>query len=117
MVRKGITLVELIVVVVIIGVLATLAMPQYLNARRRTEDRQAEAMLRMIREAEKIIRLEEGLYVSCRLLGRYVASRRRHSKAINSGVVQRQCDCKRCVNYRIGNEYYLACHVRVSLSP
>ncbi|MFH2137706.1 MAG: prepilin-type N-terminal cleavage/methylation domain-containing protein [Candidatus Omnitrophota bacterium] len=48
------TLVELLVVVVIIGVLVSIAIPHYMNVRERTENQKARAILYEIYKAEKM---------------------------------------------------------------
>lgn len=53
---------ELIVVIVILGVLATLALTQYGSYRERALDREAQANLKLIVAAEKIYRMEVGGY-------------------------------------------------------
>ncbi|MFH1441887.1 MAG: prepilin-type N-terminal cleavage/methylation domain-containing protein [Candidatus Omnitrophota bacterium] len=52
------TLLEIIVVVVILGILATLSVSQYTGARERALDREAQANLRLILAAERTYRME-----------------------------------------------------------
>ncbi len=63
--RKGVTLIEIMVVVIIVIILATLATPLYRKTVERAKEREAGAMLRLIREAEKIYRLEYNTYIGC----------------------------------------------------
>ncbi|MCD6228849.1 MAG: hypothetical protein J7K17_05180 [Candidatus Omnitrophica bacterium] len=63
--KEGITLIEILVVVIIAIILATLATPLYRKTVERAKEREAEAMLRLIKEAEKIYRLEYNTYISC----------------------------------------------------
>jgi type IV pilus assembly protein PilA len=55
---QGVTLIELVVVVVIIGILAGIMMPQYQRSRERAVDKQAQAILTMIRAAERAYKME-----------------------------------------------------------
>jgi len=59
---KGFTLIELIIVVVVIGILVAFASPQFAVTRERALDREARAAIALIQAAEKIYRMEEGLY-------------------------------------------------------
>lgn len=58
----GFTLMELVVVIVIIGILATLAFTQYGPYKERVFDKEAIANLKLIQAAEKIYRMEYGFY-------------------------------------------------------
>ena len=59
---KAYTLVEIMVVLVIVGVLAALAWPNYMAIKEKTLNREAKASLALIRAAEKIYRMEQGFY-------------------------------------------------------
>ncbi len=60
--RQGFTLLELIVVIVIIGILATFAMPAFMTTKEHALGNEAQANLRLIRAAERIYRMEQGTY-------------------------------------------------------
>jgi len=67
---KGFTLLELIVVVVILGVLATLGVSQYTAARENALNNEARANLKLILSAERVYRMEQGAeYVSAADVG------------------------------------------------
>ncbi|MBD3264827.1 MAG: hypothetical protein GF375_06970 [Candidatus Omnitrophica bacterium] len=63
--RGSFSVVELIIVVVVVAILVTLAMPAYISARRRAKDREARALLKLIQVAEKTYRLETSRYIAC----------------------------------------------------
>ena len=60
--KNAVTLMELIVVVIIIGILATLGTSQYFNFREKALDKEAQSNLRLIIAAEKIQHLETEAY-------------------------------------------------------
>jgi len=60
--NKSFTLMELTVVIIIVGILATLAFVQYGGYRENSIDREAQANLRLIMAAERIYRIEIGVY-------------------------------------------------------
>lgn len=61
--KKGFTIVELMVVVIIIGILAALAIPRFEQAVENARVKEAESVLKSIRGAEKIFKAENGNYV------------------------------------------------------
>ncbi len=58
----GFTLNELLVVLIIIGVLVALAMPNFTKTRERALDKEAQTSLRLIQAAEKIYRVKVNTY-------------------------------------------------------
>ena len=60
--KKGFTLVELMVVIIIMGILATLAIPNYNNSLERALGQEAKANLKLIAAAERIYRMETNTY-------------------------------------------------------
>lgn len=60
--KSGITLIEIIIVIIILGVLATLGLTQFGPAREGALDREAQANLRLIIAAARIYRMEIGGY-------------------------------------------------------
>ena len=56
---------ELIIVVVIVGILTTIAIPMYFKTVETARGRSAVAQLRLIQAAEKIEELEEDAYAAC----------------------------------------------------
>lgn len=60
--RQGFTLIELLVVIVIIGVLSTLLMANFIGVRQRARDGQRKANLRQIQAALEFHRADQGNY-------------------------------------------------------
>ena len=60
--QRSFTLIELMVVVIIVGILAGIALPQYVRSRERAMDKQAKAILSLIRAAERAYKMEIGSY-------------------------------------------------------
>lgn len=61
-VKRGVSIVELIIVIIIIAILASLAMPIVSKTRERALDKEATANLKLIQAAEKIYRIENTFY-------------------------------------------------------
>ncbi|MCM8797491.1 MAG: prepilin-type N-terminal cleavage/methylation domain-containing protein [Candidatus Omnitrophica bacterium] len=60
--NKALTLIELMMVVVVVGIVATIAYPFYTTAKERALDKEAIANLKLIQKAEKIFRMDTGNY-------------------------------------------------------
>jgi Tfp pilus assembly protein PilE len=56
--EKSVTFLELLIVIIIIGILATIGFVNYRGIKERTFDREAKAMLKLIQAAEKVYKLE-----------------------------------------------------------
>ncbi|MFH1772460.1 MAG: prepilin-type N-terminal cleavage/methylation domain-containing protein [Candidatus Omnitrophota bacterium] len=63
--NKAFTLLEVLVIVIIIGILARLAFVNYSRVQENARDREAEAMLDLIKSAERMHQLETGSHVNC----------------------------------------------------
>lgn len=60
--EKGVTLIEMLIVIIIVGVLAALALPNFGPFKEKTLEREVKASLSLIRAAEKIYRMENSYY-------------------------------------------------------
>jgi prepilin-type N-terminal cleavage/methylation domain-containing protein len=60
--EKGFTLIELVVVMVIIGIFATISFTHYVSAREKVLDKEAVSNLKLIRDGERICKVETGSY-------------------------------------------------------
>ena len=61
--KQGFTLIELLIVVAIIGILAAIAVPNFLNAQTRAMVSRAEAELRSLKTALEMYRLDNNAYL------------------------------------------------------
>ena len=66
--KKGFTLLELLVVVIVIALLATFAIPQYLKAVERTKVSKARAHLKLLEKAEIMYRADNDTYLAIAFL-------------------------------------------------
>jgi type IV pilus assembly protein PilA len=62
--EEGFTLIELMVVVLIIAILIAIAIPTFLGARTRAQDRQAQSNLRNAFAAEKVVYTDDQAYTA-----------------------------------------------------
>ncbi len=60
--RKGFTLIELMIVVVIIGILAALAIPRFMQATTKSKQSEAKQILKQVYTMERAFRQETGAY-------------------------------------------------------
>jgi prepilin-type N-terminal cleavage/methylation domain-containing protein len=63
--RRSLTLIEMIIVVVVVSVLASFAVPSYWGARQNTMRREGAAVLVLIQSGEKVKNLELGAFQAC----------------------------------------------------
>ena len=60
--NKGLTLIELLIVIVIIGILAAVAVPAYTNYMQRARRVDAKTALEQLRASQEMFRAERGVY-------------------------------------------------------
>jgi general secretion pathway protein G len=101
--KKGFTLVELLIVVAIIGILSTLLMANFIGVRQRARDAQRKADLRQIQSALELYRSD---------LGSYPASLSSCGGSLTGGsppstyMQKIPCDPSGSTYYNSGNYYY-----------
>ena len=59
---EGMTLLEMLAIIIIIGILAAIALPNFAPVREKALDKEASASLKLIQAAEKIYRMETDFY-------------------------------------------------------
>ena len=62
---KGVTIIELVVILVFLGVLLSFAAPAYFHSKRNAQDTMAQSQLRLVGDAEKMFRLQSRVYAPC----------------------------------------------------
>lgn len=60
--KKSFTLIEILVVIIVIGILASVALPVYTTTKERMLDSEAKTNIALIQVAEKIRKMETGAY-------------------------------------------------------
>ena len=63
--KNSMSLVEVLIILVIIGILAGFAYPGFRNSRLKARDREAQTQLMQMQDAQRMRRLQTGTYVSC----------------------------------------------------
>jgi prepilin-type N-terminal cleavage/methylation domain-containing protein len=63
--KRAFILIEILVVILIMGILSTIALPLYFKARQNTYDKEAWATLKIIKSAEKMRQIETTQYIAC----------------------------------------------------
>ncbi|MFY9402226.1 MAG: prepilin-type N-terminal cleavage/methylation domain-containing protein [Candidatus Omnitrophota bacterium] len=63
--KHSFTLIEVLVVIVIIGILAAVAVPNFIKTKYNALSKEAVSNIKLIAAAEKIYKLENNVYISC----------------------------------------------------
>lgn len=86
--RKGFTLIELMIVVVIIGILAALAIPRFMQATTKSKQSEAKQLLKQIYTMERAYRQETGNYsLDLNTIGVEIMANARYGYVITSNDV------------------------------
>jgi len=63
--RQSFTLIEVLIIIIILGILATIAFTSFRKSVVNSREKEARAMLNLIAQAEKMYKLEAGVYWPC----------------------------------------------------
>ena len=63
--KKGFTLIEILIIIIIISIVTGIGLPMYMKAAQQNRDKKAIAMLKLIQGGQKIHEFETANYVSC----------------------------------------------------
>lgn len=84
--KKAVTLIELMVTVIIIGILASIALPNFSRAFENTKAKEAVVSLQQIRSGERVYRVAEGSYWGPSSQGSSSDEHIGHIKSINNAL-------------------------------
>ena len=105
--RKGFTLVELLIMVGIIGILATLLMANFIGVRQRARDAQRKSDIRQIQSALELYRSDIGSYPALLYSTNCpTSSSLTGGNPVNTYMQKIPCDPSGSSYYNSGNYYY-----------
>lgn len=105
--NKGFTLVELLIVVGIIGILATLLMVNFVGVRQRARDAQRKSDIRQIQSALELYRSDNGSYPAA--VGTSIGTCGGSLTGASNTYMQKiPCDPSGTSGYNSGNYYYVS---------
>ena len=92
--RKGFTLIELMIVVVIIGILAALAIPRFMQATTKSKQSEAKQLLKQVYTMERAYRQETGSYsLDLNTIGVTVMANARYGYVVTSNDLTAEFLC------------------------